>query len=100
MREAEEQPGKKNFFDLAPNELDALVSEWGWKRFRADQLRDWVYSKLAQDEQQMSNLARKIVHELHNLLRSTAPRSLKSNTAVMARSSCCFPGKTARRPRP
>src|SRR4051812_1015305 len=52
------QPDKLDFFGLLPNELDRAVAAWGWPRFRADQLRDWVYRKLVADPQQMSNLSK------------------------------------------
>jgi 23S rRNA (adenine2503-C2)-methyltransferase len=57
MHENVTPDNKKNFFDLAPPELDALLSEWGWPKFRADQVRDWVYKKLVLDPQRMSNLS-------------------------------------------
>jgi 23S rRNA (adenine2503-C2)-methyltransferase len=57
MRENESPTSKKNFFDLTPGEFDALLSEQGWPKFRADQVRDWVYKKLVLDPQRMSNLS-------------------------------------------
>src|SRR5690606_34312072 len=33
------------FFGLTAEEFDTLVQSWGWPRFRAQQVRDWVYTK-------------------------------------------------------
>jgi 23S rRNA (adenine2503-C2)-methyltransferase len=48
-----------HFFSLLPDELDALCAGWSWPKFRASQVRDWVYDKLIIDPQQMSNLAKR-----------------------------------------
>jgi len=37
---------KSQFLGQEPGRFDSLVGGWGWKRFRADQVRDWVYQKL------------------------------------------------------
>ena len=39
-------------------QLEDLASELGWKRFRAKQIHDWVYSKLVTDPAEMSNLSK------------------------------------------
>src|SRR3954470_9780389 len=44
---------------LSPRELDDAVVGWGWPRFRAKQLRDWVYQKLVGDPLRMTNFARR-----------------------------------------
>ena len=49
---------RPDFFSLTPPQFDALVSALGWPRFRADQVRDWVYRKLVLDPQAMSNLSK------------------------------------------
>ena len=36
-----------------PQAFDDLARSWGWPRFRADQVRDWVYRKLVTDPQAM-----------------------------------------------
>src|SRR2546423_1387877 len=46
------------FFDFLPEEFDALVARWGWPRFRADQIREWVFQKLVDEPARMSNLSR------------------------------------------
>ncbi len=48
-----------HFFALEPHELDGLCAGWDWPRFRARQVRDWVYRKSVVDPEQMSNLARR-----------------------------------------
>ena len=53
-----EPESKISFFGLDAAGLDALVSTWGWPRFRAQQVRDWVYGKLVADPAQMTNLSK------------------------------------------
>ncbi len=43
------------FFGLESSDADATVVAVGWPRFRADQLRDWVYRKHINDAQAMTN---------------------------------------------
>jgi 23S rRNA (adenine2503-C2)-methyltransferase len=45
-----------SLLDLNRDELAALLVGWGEPRYRADQVRDWLYAKLAADPAQMSNL--------------------------------------------
>jgi 23S rRNA (adenine2503-C2)-methyltransferase len=52
-------PAATPFFGLTAGEFDALAAQWGWPRFRADQLRDWIYNKAVLDFGQMSNLSKK-----------------------------------------
>lgn len=47
-----------HFFDLLPEEFDQLAATWGWPRFRARQVRDWVYRKQVLDPGRMSNLSK------------------------------------------
>jgi 23S rRNA (adenine2503-C2)-methyltransferase len=47
------------FFGLSAAELDGIVVGWGWLKFRAQQVRDWVYGKLAVDPARMTNLAKR-----------------------------------------
>lgn len=42
--------------DFAADELVQLVTGWGWPRFRAQQLWHWLYTQLAAQAQDMSNL--------------------------------------------
>src|SRR5262249_47615104 len=57
-------PPPVSVFGLTPAELDAAVSEWGWPRFRAQQVRDWVYGKLVTDPARMTNLAKRDQDEI------------------------------------
>lgn len=50
---------KSDFFSLLPNELRTLLGGWGWAKFRADQVIDWVYKKHVLDPQAMRNLAKR-----------------------------------------
>ncbi|HEV2293784.1 MAG TPA: 23S rRNA (adenine(2503)-C(2))-methyltransferase RlmN [Tepidisphaeraceae bacterium] len=47
---------KPRIFDLAPVEFDAAIMRLGWPRFRANQIRDWVYKKLITNPAEMTNL--------------------------------------------
>jgi 23S rRNA (adenine2503-C2)-methyltransferase len=49
---------KVDIFGLLPDEFDNLVGTWGMQRFRASQVRDWVYRKGVTEPQQMLNLAK------------------------------------------
>jgi 23S rRNA (adenine2503-C2)-methyltransferase len=56
---------RSHFFDLSAQQFDALVQGWGWPRFRAGQIREWVYQKLIADPDQMTNLAKRDRAFLH-----------------------------------
>src|SRR5690242_11288932 len=56
---------KAEFFGLLPDEFDALVAQWGWPKFRAKQVRDWVYQKMVTDPRNMTNLSK---HDREKLL--------------------------------
>ncbi|HTL29889.1 MAG TPA: hypothetical protein VL282_11735, partial [Tepidisphaeraceae bacterium] len=43
---------------MLPHEFDALVAQWGWPKFRAKQVRDWVYQKMLTDPERMTNLSK------------------------------------------
>jgi 23S rRNA (adenine2503-C2)-methyltransferase len=49
---------KTAFFGLDAAGLDAAVVQWDWPRFRAQQVRDWVYGKGVADPERMTNLSR------------------------------------------
>jgi 23S rRNA (adenine2503-C2)-methyltransferase len=50
---------KLDFFGLDAASFDAAVVEWGWPRFRAQQVRDWVYGKGVADPDRMTNLSQR-----------------------------------------
>jgi 23S rRNA (adenine2503-C2)-methyltransferase len=52
-----DSPSRLQFFDHDAASLDAQVAAWGWPRFRARQLADWVYAKLITDPARMTNLS-------------------------------------------
>src|SRR5207253_2473908 len=58
MSQSLPQSKKVDFFGLTPRAFDETVAEWGWPRFRAAQVRDWVYRKNTLDPQQMTNLGK------------------------------------------
>src|SRR5882762_4694286 len=41
-----------------PAAFDQAVVGWGWPRFRGKQVRDWVFTKLADDPDRMTNLSK------------------------------------------
>jgi 23S rRNA (adenine2503-C2)-methyltransferase len=49
-------PGPVALLDLTYPELGALMREWGLPAFRTNQLWEWIYRKLAEDFEQMTNL--------------------------------------------
>ena len=51
-------PAKVSFFGHDAAAFDAAVAAWGWPRFRAQQVRDWVYGKLVTDPALMTNLSK------------------------------------------
>ncbi len=58
-----------DFFGLCAADFDVHAKAWGWQRFRADQLRDWVYGKGVLDLNAMTNLAKRDRDELPARLR-------------------------------
>jgi 23S rRNA (adenine2503-C2)-methyltransferase len=50
---------RSQFFGLMPEALDALLREWDWPAFRANQLRHWVYQRLVSDPHVMTNFSRR-----------------------------------------
>ena len=66
-------PEKLQFLALDSGAFDALVREWGWPVFRAQQVRDWVYSKLIDSPLAITNLCkqdREILHERIGVINS------------------------------
>ena len=53
-----DEPSKVSFFGLDAAGFDAAVASWGWPRFRARQVREWVYGKLVTDPARMTNLSK------------------------------------------
>ena len=60
-------------FELTPPELDALVESWGWPRFRAKQIRKWVFEKGTLDPAQMTDLPANVRAELSQRLDLSMP---------------------------
>ncbi len=53
-----DNPKMPHFFDLLPGEFDELVKGWGWPRFRAQQVREWVYGRFMAEPGKMTNLSK------------------------------------------
>ncbi|HSI35537.1 MAG: 23S rRNA (adenine(2503)-C(2))-methyltransferase RlmN [Phycisphaerae bacterium] len=49
---------KVHFFDLSAAEFDAVAARWGWPKFRARQVREWVYGRYVGDPANMTNLSK------------------------------------------
>lgn len=47
-----------DFLSLTPAAFEAELRGWGWPKFRAKQVRDWVYTKSVLDPALMSNLSK------------------------------------------
>jgi len=59
MQDDLNQNARPYFFELSPRELESLVvDKLGLPKFRAQQLREWVYVKGVVDPQEMTNLSR------------------------------------------
>jgi 23S rRNA (adenine2503-C2)-methyltransferase len=43
---------------MLPPEFDRLTADWGWPRYRAQQVRQWVYEKGVGQAQEMTNLSK------------------------------------------
>ena len=69
-------------FDLSPEELTDTLSAFGFQKFRARQVLEWVYRKGVADPQQMSNLARADRETLAQHLTFTKGQVLRSQTAT------------------
>jgi 23S rRNA (adenine2503-C2)-methyltransferase len=50
---------RPDFFGLSAQQFDELVRSWGWPRFRAAQVREWVYQKCEADPDKMTNLSKR-----------------------------------------
>ena len=74
-------PPAADFFGLTAPQFDALAASWGWPRFRAGQVRDWVYQKVVLDFGGMSNLSKRDREELPKRL------SLLTSTIVSQQNS-------------
>ncbi|HET6249994.1 MAG TPA: 23S rRNA (adenine(2503)-C(2))-methyltransferase RlmN [Tepidisphaeraceae bacterium] len=51
-------PAPFQFFGETAEQFDSRVREWGWPKFRGQQVRDWVYRKAVANPAAMSNLSR------------------------------------------
>jgi 23S rRNA (adenine2503-C2)-methyltransferase len=57
MPPAADIPARLHFFGEDACSFDQTVTGWGWPKFRAQQVRDWVYAKNAADPMRMTNLS-------------------------------------------
>ncbi len=54
-----------NLYDLSHEHLEAQMQAWGFPRFRADQLWNWLYHHKAQTFEEMHNLPEKLIAHLN-----------------------------------
>ena len=67
-----------NVFDLLPDEFDALVAaEWKWPKFRAGQIRRWVFRRGTLDPARMTDLPASLRDELPSRLDLSLPETVK-----------------------
>ncbi len=59
---------KVELFGMVADDFDAAVQAWGLPKFRAQQVRDWVYGKFVVDPEQMSNLSKLDREKLRELV--------------------------------
>ncbi len=59
---------KVEFLGLQAHEFDAIVQGWGLPKFRAKQVREWVYEKHVVDVDRMSNLSKSDREKLRELV--------------------------------
>ena len=53
-----DNPTRTHFLGLSPDEADEVFRGWNWPRFRAKQVRDWVYGKFVADPEKMTTLSK------------------------------------------
>jgi 23S rRNA (adenine2503-C2)-methyltransferase len=63
---------KVEFLGLLAEELDAIVAGWGFPKFRAQQVRDWVYNRSVLSPDGMTNLSKLDREKLRELLSFTS----------------------------
>jgi 23S rRNA (adenine2503-C2)-methyltransferase len=82
MLTSADNAAKPEIFGLSKGELDDLLKEWGWPRFRAAQVREWVYRRFVADPEQMTNLPkadRAVLHERMSFAPATTARNQLSS---------------------
>lgn len=67
--QVQERDARKNIFDLTPEQLTALMEEWGERPYRARQVLHWLYKELASDFSEMTNLPLSLRRKLDEHLR-------------------------------
>lgn len=72
---------KSHFLALSPAEFDRLVAKWNWPAFRASQVRDWVFTKLVDVPDMMSNLSRRDRATLAEHVEFTPSRIVSQQTS-------------------
>ncbi len=63
-----------NFYDLTYEQLESLLKDHGFERFRADQLYRWVYGRRQTDFAQMTNMSKSVRDKLPEILRFELPK--------------------------
>ena len=60
MSQKTEQPeaGRRHLLDMDLPELEEVLEEWAWPKYRAGQIAQWVYKKLVDGWEGMTNLSK------------------------------------------
>jgi 23S rRNA (adenine2503-C2)-methyltransferase len=53
-----DNPTRPHFLGLSANEMNELFRSWNWPKFRAEQVREWVYGKYVADPEKMTTLSK------------------------------------------
>ncbi len=63
-----------SFFGLLPDEVEGVLLDAGWERYRARQVLEWVYGKRTRDPAAMSNLGKSQRERLGEFVDLSLPR--------------------------
>lgn len=73
---------KPNFYDLTLNTLGDYLVEKGYKKYRAQQLIQWVYRYRVTDPEQMTNLSKDFRAQIPDLFEFVLPKKLSELVSV------------------
>ena len=64
---------RAHILDLSPTELAGRLGEWGEPKFRAEQIRQWLYQRKVLDPLEMTNLSRNLRDRLKEEFDTSLP---------------------------
>ncbi|MCD6176569.1 MAG: 23S rRNA (adenine(2503)-C(2))-methyltransferase RlmN [Candidatus Cloacimonetes bacterium] len=71
----------KNILDLLPKELIQQLLNIGEKKYRANQILNWIYNKYTTDFSEMTSLSETLRTELQNILEITIPTIITKSSS-------------------